>query len=593
MAKAALQWRIRRLALAGYFSAVAWLSGYRPWRVVALNRSNGPAVQSPMRPWRFRLVAGSVLAAALLHFSDIGDSQTPGDSGWSPRLILNVVDAASGEPLAARFTVTLDGAVHEPRWLGPHGLRFASVHVSKRQTQVFNYARGTGPVWVPLKAGAQHLRVDVAKGLDYLPVSIDTRVEGDPVDLTVGLERWNRLREDGWYPADAHLHYDRIEPDADRDWSAMMAGDDVWHAQFMVLKGGMVPGVWARQFAYGREGERSYSGKTIVAGQEYRDSLQGHILLFGVGEVIPPIMAGVADAPHNYPVFLDVLNRARNSGGLAGVAHGGTLSQSPTVLADTILGAVDFMEIANFGFWPLENWYRLMNCGYDLPPTAGTDLPNNPYREPWQPMLGGMRMYAQTSGVPGSEAWNRAVRNGRTLVTSGPIIELDANGLGPGETLCVAPESDRKVRIKLRMRSPRKLDKLELLLNGEVVASSSEARIDGSIHEIAVDSTVRFEESAWIAGRGRGAPSSLPGGSSVAHTAAIRVLVGGTPIWSDRDATTVITQLQAQRAFYARNGSYSKAADRTSMLAVFERAISTLTSNLRAAAESTDGCDPS
>ena len=531
--------------------------------------------------------------AGFLHFGGFGGSQILRDASWSPRLILSVVDAASGKPLAARFTVTLDGTVHEPRWLGPHGLRFASVHVSKQQTQVVTYARGTGPVWVPLKAGARHLRVDVAKGLDYLPVSVEMRVEADPVEITVELERWNHLREEGWYPADAHLHYDRIEPEADRDWSAMMAADDVWHAQFMVLKGGMVPGVWARQFAYGREGERLYSGKTIVAGQEYRDRLQGHILLFGVGEVIPPIMAGVADAPHNFPLFLDVLNRARISGALAGVAHGGTLSQSPTVLADTILGAVDFMEIANFGFWPLENWYRLMNCGYDLPPTAGTDLPNNPHREPWQPLLGGMRMYAQTSGVPGSEAWNRAVRSGRTLVTSGPIIELDANSSGPGETLCVAEEGDRMVPVKLRMRSPRKLDKLELLLNGEVVASSSESRFNGSIHEIAVDSMVRFAESAWIAGRGRGAPSSLPGGSSVAHTAAIRVLVGGAPIWSDQDATTMITQLRGQRAFYERNGSYSKAADRESMLAVLDRAISELNSKFDLTTDARAGCDPS
>ncbi len=117
------------------------------------------------------------------------------------------------------------------------------MHVSKRQTQVVNYARGTGPVWVPLKPGARRVQIDVAKGLDYLPVSVDAAIEGDPVKVTVELERWNRLREDGWYPADAHLHYDRVEPSGDRDWWAMMAGDDVAHAQFMVLKGGMVPGV--------------------------------------------------------------------------------------------------------------------------------------------------------------------------------------------------------------------------------------------------------------------------------------------------------------------------------------------------------------
>ncbi len=551
-----------------------------------------PVIQYRVRPWCIRLVAVTALALAILHFGDFSGAQVRRDPAWSPRLILNVVDAASKNPVGARFTVTLDGDIHEPPWLGPHGLRFASVHVSKRQIQVANYARGTGPVWVPLKAGAKHVRIDVAKGLDYLPVSIETRVEADPIEVTVELERWNRLREDGWYPADAHLHYDRTEPSADRDWWAMMDGDDVAHAQFMVLKGGMVPGVWAQQFAYGREGERVHAGRTIIAGQEYRDRLQGHILLFGVAKVIPPIMAGVADAPHNFPLFLDVLNRARNSGALAGVAHGGTLSQSPTVLADTILGAVDFMEIANFGFWPLDNWYRLMNCGYNLPPTAGTDLPNSPYREPWQPFLGGMRMYAKTTGEPGSEEWNRAIKRGRTFVTSGPIIELDANGAGPGETLCLPVESDKEVEIKLRMRSPRKLGKLELLLNGRVVASSSENRTEGLINSIAVASTIQVEDSVWIAGRGQGAPSSLPGGSSVAHTAAIRVIVGDNPIQSEQEAATLISQLQSQRMFYARNGRYATAGDRESMLAVLDRAVAELSSRLGGSNKPETACDP-
>lgn len=303
-------------------------------------------------------------------------------------------------------------------------------------------------------------------------------------------------------------------------------------------------------------------------------------------------MAGVEDTPYSFPLFLDVLNRARKSGALAGVAHGGTLSQSPTVLADTILGAVDFMEIANFGLWPLDNWYRLMNCGYNLPPTAGTDLPNSSYREPWQPFLGGMRMYAKTSGVSGSEAWNRALKSGQAFVTSGPIIELDADGSGPGETLCLPAESDKDVEVKLRMRSPRKLEKLELLLNGKVVESSSEARTEDPINLITIASTIRIGASAWIAGRGQGGSSTQPGGSSVAHTAAIRIIVGGEPIWSAGDATTLISSLQSQRMFYARNGRYAKAKDRQSMLAVMDRAVSELTRKSQGDRQPEAVCDP-
>jgi hypothetical protein len=49
------------------------------------------------------------------------------------------------------------------------------------------------------------------------------------------------MREEGWRAADPHLHYERVEAAADRDWFHAMDGDGLTHAQFMVLKGGMAP----------------------------------------------------------------------------------------------------------------------------------------------------------------------------------------------------------------------------------------------------------------------------------------------------------------------------------------------------------------
>ena len=491
--------------------------------------------------------------------------------------MLHVVDDSTGEPVAARFSVTVDGKRHEPRWVGPHGVRFATVHVSKRQSMVVTYARGTGPVWVPLAPGARRVRVDAAKGLDYLPVSAGATVEGESVEVELRMKRWSPLREAGWHPADSHLHYDRVDAGGDRDWLAMMAGDDIDHAQFMVLKGGMVPGVWASQFAYGKAGETSRDGRTIVAGQEYRDRLQGHLLLFGLRKVIQPIMAGVPGSPDNYPLFPDVLARARALGALTGAAHGGTLSARPTVFLDAILGKLDLIEIANWvtGFWPLDNWYRLLNCGYILPPTAGSDLPNNPQREPWQPFLGGMRMYARTGGAAGSEAWNEAVKRGETLVSNGPSIELDANGAGPGGTVCL-PEGGGDVQIRIRMRAPHELRRVDLVRDGRVVATETDVRLERGIHAIDLSRTLRLERSAWVAARGDGSAETIPDGAEIAHTAAIRVIVGGQPIWSDSDAEALLAELAAQRDYYERNARYASEEHRQRMTTLFEQASAEL-----------------
>lgn len=351
---------------------------------------------------------------------------------WSPRLILDVVDADTGGPTAARFSLSVDGAEHEPSW-GPHGWRFVSVHVSRRQTFAVTYARGTGSVEIPLRPGARSVEIRAAKGFDYIPVSQTAAIDRESTPVRIEMRRWNRLREEGWRAADPHVHYDRIRPESDPDWLDAMDGDGLADAHFLVLKGGMMPGVWASQYAYGRRGEGARDGKAIVAGEEYRDQLQGHLLLLGLGDIIQPIMAGTAESPHHWPPALDVLRRGRQSGGVVGAAHGGSLGQSPTVIADALLGALDFMELGNPFLWqPEKNWYPLNNCGYILPPTAGSDLPNLPYRDWWQPFLGSIRTYVKTGAAKGFGAWNAALKRGDVFVSSGPVIRLSVNRAGPG-----------------------------------------------------------------------------------------------------------------------------------------------------------------
>ena len=496
-------------------------------------------------------------------------AQTNSDAEWSPRLLLTIIDAETRAPTAARFSIEADGKAYEPRWVGTHGLRYASVHVSKKQTFVVTYARGTGEVEIPLPPYAKRVKVTVAKGFDYRPAVIEADVDGDPVRMEARLERWHELREDGWRSAETHLHYDRPESSADRDWFHMMAGDDLSLAQFMVLKGGMVPGIWAQQYDYGRAGVASNGSSSIVPGEEYRDRMQGHLLLFGLGEVIQPIMAGVRDDPHNWPAFADVLQRARDLGGLVGPAHGGTLSESPTAVADALLGKVDFWEIGNTHLWALDDWYRLMNVGVVLPPIGGTDLPNNPYREPWQPFLGEMRTYLRSSEAHTQEGWRAALRRGDVFVTSGPVALLSVNGESPGAVVQL-PADGGEVMVEVQLASPRKLEALELVVNGDVRATAASG--DG---RFVLRERLRVDRSSWIAARGRGAAIPALGQQEVAHTGAVQVLVGDGPLWDEATAVELRNRLTEQRNLYAGKGKYPSEAARARMVDL-----------LRAAAES-------
>ena len=521
-----------------------------------------------------RPLALAASCSALWFALETTPAQIRKDPTWSPRLLLSIIDAESGKPTAARVSLEIDGQAHDPTWLGSHGLRFVSVHISKRQSQVVVYARGSGPLEIPLTPEAKTARIHVVKGFDYVPVSVDVNVEGDPIPVEVRLRRWNRFHAQGWRAADAHLHYDRSEPNADRDWFDMLDADGLTHGQFMVLKGGMVPGIWAKQFAYGSRGVGTDGRRTIIPGEEYRDSLQGHTLLFGLDEIIQPIMAGRPDAPYNFPPLYDVLRRTRELGGMPGVAHGGAYGDGVTAALDAVLGAVDFWEIGNSHLYNLDTWYRLLNCGFILPPTAGTDLPNNPYRDPWQPFLGAMRMYTRTGDVTGPDAWNRAVRNGEVFVSSGPLVRLTINGEDPAGALNLS--ATEMVSIRAELSATRPLRELEIIQGGKVIATASNASHDGDTYNIVLERSIEISGSTWLAARGVGVAIDSVKQDAIAHTAAMPVFVASEPIWSAADAEFLIRQFEAAKQLYAQKGRYNTPADRARVQQLHDRGIEQL-----------------
>jgi len=495
-----------------------------------------------------------------------------------PCLQLSILDAETGRPTPARFSIVVDGETYTPDQLGPGGIVFETIHTSKRQRFKALYSRGTGPVQVPLPPGARSGSVIVVKGFDYRVVSVDFQQVGGNASLQVELSRWNDLHRKGWISADAHLHYERHAKQYDRDWLTLLAAEGLDQGHFMMVLGGNLPGIWAEQYAYGSEGEATDGHRLLTAGEEYRDSLQGHINLLGLGKIIHPILAGTRKHPHHYPTFLHILQKARSTGGFVGPAHGAKLGRSPTAVADTVLGAVDFFEIANTHLLEPDLWYQLMNCGYLVPPSAGTDLPNYPFREAWQPLLGETRIVVQVDDRRDFSDWTEAVRQGRVFTTSGPTISLTVNDAGLGETVQLPPKGGT-VTVTAELAGPRPLRSLEVLLSGKPIEARTEDIGQDGIARHRLTATVPIKRSTWLAARGFGVrKKALSKGSQIeqtthAHTAAIPVLVGDQPIWSPDDARQLRERLAKQKALYLARGNYEQESHREEMLDIFDRAI--------------------
>jgi hypothetical protein len=528
-----------------------------------------------------------LFVAASLSFSHehlpVTHSFMNGEEPEGPKLYLDIRELSTGQAMAARFSLEVDGQAYTPDWVDESGISFTSIHLKSNNRSSVQFSKGTGPVRVSLPEGAKTVSVSAAKGFEYVPAGKTVQVQGEETKVSIDLERWVNLKDDGWIAIDEHLHFDRLDPADDKLWFSMLEADGLEAGHFMVLKGGMTPGVWSRQFNYGKEGQGTDGNRMLIPGQEYRDTQQGHINLLGLDEVILPYSTGGMGTPavmENYPPLFEVLKLAQARKGLAGVAHGGTLGNYSTSLADAVLGVVDFWEISNGFIYNTENWYRLMNCGIFLPIVAGTDLPNSPFRDPWQPMFGAVRTYVNSGGEISFESFREALKAGRSFVSGGPLIDFEVNEASMGETLRL-PQGGGIVHIRAALDSPLPLRELVVVQGGkELHLEVSKRTIDG-IHHWSIESDLNFTKSSWLSVWGKGARIEAQNIDAMAHAGVIKVIVGNEPIESSADTGALIKSFEERKAWYQNNGVYDSESHRNEALALWDRAILKLGTQLQ------------
>lgn len=83
---------------------------------------------------------------------------------------------------------------------------------------------------------------------------------------------------------------------------------------------------------------------------------------------------------------------------------------------DKVEGAFTERGWIDFGF---KNYYALLNCGFDMKPTAGTASGVHPVP------LGFGRVYVKIDGQFSYEKWLQGLMEGRSFVTTGPMLMVD------------------------------------------------------------------------------------------------------------------------------------------------------------------------
>jgi hypothetical protein len=279
-----------------------------------------------------------------------------------------------------------------------------------------------------------------------------------------------------------------------------------------------------------------YSGDAfhIQMGEEYRnENLYGHLCFLNIDWLVQPIGTGsIIAGPDalDYPINRTAIEACRRQGGISIEAHGtGGNKDVPVNVIHNLTDSLDQMEP--------EMYYRLLDCGFRLPLTNGSDHPAR--------TLGVARAYVKLDGEFAYWRWIEGIRHGRTFTTSGPLIFLSVNGAEIGDVVSAGAEETLKITANVVSRDP--IGRFQIVSNGRVIG---ETQTDQTATELNV--TMPAGESRWVVARcsrrtdgrqdfGFGNFNAITG-PGIAHTSPVYVQVDGRPrfdpaaaaYWRDR-----------------------------------------------------------
>lgn len=284
----------------------------------------------------------------------------------------------------------------------------------------------------------------------------------------------------------------------------------------------------------------------------------------GYGHQVWPIELAFEPPPTSQPI-IDTWTSLRGPGPEYVCWHAGESPAFPVISwtsqplmapVDVALGRVDFLEALDMEaydhilFQPGRErwyglWYKLLSAGLHVAPAGGSDANCGP-------QAASPRTWAQLA--PGAtltyDEWLRALRRGRVTISAGSqeFLDVTVEGQGVGRNVYVEPEPSGLASVKVRATLSvadvvESYDTVvEILVNGEVVATSTPLDFSTGPKTRTFIETVHLSESAWICARTSHVPFGAQFGDGTelrpgrTHTAAVYTYVAGKPVSSCRNA---------------------------------------------------------
>ncbi len=332
----------------------------------------------------------------------------------------------------------------------------------------------TGKFTLDLPAGRYSYEIE--RGPEYSKTTGQLAVAaGAPEQrLTVTLDRIVDLQKLGWWPGDLHVHrpIDEIE--------LLMRAEELYVAPVITWWNNR--NLWAARTVPARrtvqfDRNRFYE---VLGGEDERGG--GALLYFHLDT---PLQIGAA--AREFPPMLRFLKEARTQPAAWIDIEKPFWWDVPVWLA---LGQADSIGLLNNhvwrdgmldneawghardkskfpsplgnGYWSQEIYYQILNCGFRIPPSAGSAsgvLPNP---------AGYNRVYVEAGPQLEPSVWWRNLKRGRSFVSNGPLLLARANDQLPGVVFQLAAGKPLSMEIAGDLISRDPIDRIELIRDGKI-----------------------------------------------------------------------------------------------------------------------------
>lgn len=464
---------------------------------------------------------------------------------------VTVVDDQTGQPVPCRVAFRSPAGVP----FQPHGhhqhvaQNLGSWHYDvggdvRLGDRTFAYIDGTCQGWLP----RGDVLVDVARGFEYSPLQQTVHLESGQRELTLRIARTTDMAASGWWSGDSHVHF------------LSTAGAQLEQRGEDLRVVNLLQAQWGALFTntedftghFGRRRNLIDGGDYVTyVGQENRQHVLGHLVMWGLTEPVMPWSSGGPDeaelAGALDTTMSDWADRAHAQGGTVVSAHFPNPNGEPAALIAT--GRTDAVEMLSQSANALTEYYCYLNAGYRLPLVGGTDKMSADVP------VGLYRTYAQLprDEEPGYDVWCRAVRAGRTFLSGGPLLTLTVDGHEPGDTVDLSGAGS--VFVQAAVTSIFRLRSLEVVCNGEVVAGVTPTANGDGTFTLEINESIHIDGASWIVCRASGVDNHLDEWRRpvFAHTSPVYVACGGPWAMADRPSLRYIRTVVAGARDYVRH----------------------------------------